>query len=165
MDEGPPGIGSATRQNAVPAICGIRGTAIEERQCFPPAWFCCKYWEELDRYNRVSVADGGVLTQGGLILAEPNYERHSSREMMLRQRDSLLGIIVERCGVTSPGRVGRGSQPCTAHGSKPASVPATDICVLNSCNFSDFLTCFDLLSRKIESKQTVSKLFSPNASA
>src|SRR5271165_1423864 len=38
--------------------------------------------------------------------------------MMLRQRDSLLDIIVEPRSVTPPGRVGRGSQPCTAHGSQ-----------------------------------------------
>src|ERR1700738_4072706 len=92
--------------------------AIEERHCFPTAWFCFKNRQELDRDNRVPVADVGVLAQGCLILAEPNYERRSSREMMLRQRDSLLGIVVERRSVSPPGRVGRGCPPCTAHGSQ-----------------------------------------------
>ena len=83
--------------------------AIEERHCFPTAWSCFKNRQESDRDNRVPIADGGVLAQGGLILAEPNYERSSSRKLMFRQRDSLLDIIVERRCVTPPGRVGRGS--------------------------------------------------------
>ena len=96
----------------------IRRIAIEERHCFPTARFCFKNRQELDRDNRVPVADGGVLAQGGLILAEPNYEWRSSREMMLRQRDSMLDIIVEPRSVTLPSPVGRGSQPCAAHGSQ-----------------------------------------------
>src|SRR5271165_1787845 len=88
---------------------GNRRIAIEERHRFPTAWFCFKNRQELDRDNRVPFADGGVLAQSGLILAEPNYERSSSRKLMLRQRESLLGIIVEPWGVTPPGRVGRGS--------------------------------------------------------
>src|SRR5580704_120799 len=96
----------------------IRRIAIEERHRFPTAWFCFKNRQELDRDNRVPVADGGVLAQGGLILAEPNYERCSGRELMLRQRDSMLDVIVEPWSVTPPSPVGRGSQPCAAHGSQ-----------------------------------------------
>src|SRR5258707_13560522 len=62
----------------------IRGTAIKERHCFPTARFRFKNGQELGRDDRVPVAQVGVLAQGRLILAGPNQERRSGRQMMLR---------------------------------------------------------------------------------
>ena len=60
MDEGPAGHWERhSAKCSASDLFGFGRIAIEERHCFPTSWFCFKNRQELDRDNRVPIADGG----------------------------------------------------------------------------------------------------------
>ena len=72
-------------------MCG----AAEKSQGSPAARFFFKNRQKLGHNDCIAITAAGILAQGGLVRAEPNHERGSCRQMVLRQRQLFLRICGE----------------------------------------------------------------------
>src|SRR5207248_8944350 len=91
-------------------LIGMCGEA-EKSQGSPAARFFFKNRQKLGRNDYIAITAGGILAQGGLVRAEPNHERGSCRQMVLRQGQSFLRICGEPGSVVPPSRIRRRDQP------------------------------------------------------
>src|SRR5436190_7379917 len=99
-------VGKMSRERVV-GICG----AAEKSQGSPAARFFFNNREKLGRNDRITITPGGILAQSGLVRAEPNHERGSCRQMVLRQGQSFLRIRNEPWSIVPPGRIRRRDPP------------------------------------------------------
>jgi hypothetical protein len=63
---------------------------IEEGKGAPTLRFFFENGYKLSRNDRIPIAPGAIATQTRLIDAEPDYERRSGRETVLRQTQTFL---------------------------------------------------------------------------
>src|SRR5207248_7285121 len=91
-------------------LAGMCGAA-EKSQGSPAARFFFKNRQKLGRNDCIAITPGGILAQGRLVRAEPNHERGSCRQLVLRQRQSFLGIRSEPWSIVPPSPIRRRYQP------------------------------------------------------